>query len=125
MLIGYTQSAKLLKKHLSEKFGYLCNNIQRIKKWFLNRHLDKTKKRALKHELEKTEIIFSPKINTKSKLNDFLPGCWDCDVPPGSKRTEKCLSCKYIFHTQCLRSIEYDDMEFKFLSKCNFCNNND
>ena len=124
--IGYTQSASVLTTNLSAQFGHLCNDIDRVKKWFLNRHLDKRKHQSKKHELQQTTIIFSPKINTRTELTSFYPGCWDCKVAPDCERSAKCLSCKYIFHVECLNTTpEYDDLEFRFLSSCNFCAQND
>ena len=87
--------------------------------------MDKTKKRINKYQIAGTDIIFLSKINAKSEISSFYPGCWDCKVDSGRERTEKFLSCKYIFHAECLNNINYDDLEFKFLSSCNFCSNND
>ena len=120
---GYTRSTEVLTRFLSDKFGYLCNSMDKVKNWMTNRHFDSSKIRAEKHQREKTQVIFCPKINTKTPLIYYVPGCWGCDYPVEYPRTIKCTSCKYIFHEECVHNVTYENLELKTLLSCNFCEN--
>ena len=119
--IGYTQSKRILKIHLSKHYGYLLNFLPKVKKWFHNRHDNKKKIRVdAKHDQKRsTQLIFVPNLNTSSPCISYLPGCFDCAI--STERQLKCTTCMLVFHKECIQNIDYENLELSTLRKCPFC----